>query len=432
MSEKHIKVDYLARVEGEGALDIKVSDGKIEILKFSIFEPPRLFEAWLQGRSYRELPDFVARICGICPVAYQMSAIHAAEDAFGIRVEGQVRTLRRLFYCGEWLESHLLHIYMLAAPDFLGYESAIAMAKDYPEVLKRGLRMKRLGNDIVAMLAGREIHPISACVGGFYAAPPEETLRTLIPRLEQGTEDARETIRWTASLDLPDLTRDIEFVSLSHPDEYPMNEGRIVSSKGVDVSIHDYTKAFEEYQVDYTTALRSRVRERGSYFVGPLARVNLNFDKLTPATRKAALACGIGFPNSNPFTSIVARAVEVMHAMDEALRIVRDYRRPPEPYVEARPRAGTGHGATEAPRGLLYHDYDFDDEGLIRRARIVPPTAQNQAHIEDDLREWVPRVIHLPLEEATIKAEMAVRNYDPCISCATHLLKLRVKGGDGG
>ncbi len=426
MRPKHIKVDYLARVEGEGALDIKMSDGKVVDLQLKIWEPPRLFEAFLVGRSFLDLPDMTSRICGICPVAYQMSSVHATERAFGVTVGGELRRLRRLFYIGEWMESHLLHIYMLAAPDFLGYGSVIPMARDHPDDVGRGLRMKRLGNDIVAVMAGRSINPVSARAGGFYRVPSREALLPLLDRLREAKEDAVRTVDWVASFDIPDLTRDIEFVSLSHPHEYPMNEGNVVSSKGMNIPQEEFESYFAEEQVPYSTALRSTIRGRGAYFVGPLARVNLNFDKLSPDARAAALRTGIRFPSSNPFTSIVARALEVLSGVDEAIDIIHTYQPPGAPFVETPPKAARGAAITEAPRGILYHRYDFDAQGLVQKAVIVPPTAQNQRQIEEDLLEYAPRVVNLPIEQATLKCEMAVRNYDPCISCSTHFLKLNL------
>jgi coenzyme F420-reducing hydrogenase alpha subunit len=419
VGDREIRVDYLARVEGEGGLEVRLSDGQVLRLQLNIFEPPRLFEAFLEGRSYQELPDMTARICGICPVAYQMSSIHAAEDAFGLRVEGQLRKLRRLIYCGEWIESHLLHVYLLALPDFLGYPDAFAMAADYPGVVRQGLRMKRLGNDLVALLGGREIHPVSAAVGGFCRVPTESDLRPLLDPLKRAREQAIEATAWVGKLPLPDLTRDIEFVALSHPNEYAMNEGRLVSSKGLDVAVREFESHIEARQLPYSTAIHYTMRGRGPYFVGPLARVNLNFRQLTPAALQAAGESGIKFPNSNPFTSIVARMVEVVHAFDEAAQIIEEYERP-EPLLRVEPRAGTGFGLTEAPRGSLYHSYRFDEGGIVRWANIVPPTAQNQEQVEADLRAYIPRLLDLSKEEATLRCEMAVRNYDPCISCSVH------------
>ncbi len=425
-SGREIKVDYLARVEGESGLYVRITRGQVTDVQLNIVEPPRLFEAFLVGRSFEELPDLTARVCGICPVAYQMSSVHAAEDAFDVLVTGQLRQLRRLLYLGEWIESHVLSIYLLAAPDFLGYESALAMANDYPEVVKRGLALKRLGNDILSLLGGREIHPVSVKIGGFYRVPTKKELASLEPRLKLGKEDALRTLEWVAALPLPDLSLNREFVALSHPEEYAINEGRVVSSKGLDIPVQEFTEYFVEEQVSYSNALRTKLRGERAYFVGPLARVNLNFDHLSSDAQAAAHASGIGFPNLNSFTSIVARAIEVVHCVDEAMRIIQEYERP-EPYVQVIPRAGTGFGLTEAPRGMLYHSYRFDEQGLIKNARMIPPTVQNQYQIEDDLRAYVPQVIDLPLEEATQRCEMVVRNYDPCNSCSTHLLRLHVE-----
>jgi coenzyme F420-reducing hydrogenase alpha subunit len=237
MAAKTIKVGQLARVEGEGALKVTIRDGAVTEAELNIFEPPRFFEAFLRGRMFGEAPDITARICGICPVAYQMSAIHAMEDALGVTVDGPLRALRRLLYCGEWIESHGLHVYMLHAPDFLGYQSAIELARDHGETVRRGLGLKKAGNQIVALLGGREIHPINVKVGGFYRAPTRRELATLIDPLERARDAALETVRWVSTFDFPACERDYEFVALSHPDEYPFNEGQIVSSRGLEITL---------------------------------------------------------------------------------------------------------------------------------------------------------------------------------------------------
>lgn len=424
-----IKVDYMARVEGEGALDIVVEDGEIRRLKLRIFEPPRFFEAFLQGRGFQEAPDLTARICGICPVAYQMSAVHAMEKALGVTITPQIRALRRLFYCAEWIESHALHVHLLHAPDFLGHESAVSMAADpaLKPVVERGLRMKKIGNELLAIIGGREVHPISACVGGFYRAPRRSELLKLKPELEWGLEAAVDTVALTATLPFPDFTPDYEFVSLSHPDEYPINEGRIVSSKGLDIPMEAFLEHFVEEHVAHSNALHAHRVGGGSYHVGPLARVNLNLDKLSPRAQEALQKSGIPFPNNNPFISIVARSLEMVHAFEEALQIIEGYERPVPSRLPAEPRAGTGVHITEAPRGILYHRYVLDDAGIIQEARLIPPTSQNLKRMEDDLWEFVPTVLEMPLEDATLSCEHLVRNYDPCISCATHFLKLNIQ-----
>jgi coenzyme F420-reducing hydrogenase alpha subunit len=426
MTVKTIKVDYLARVEGEGAIKVVVRDGAVESAEFRIFEPPRFFEALLRGRNFTEAPDITARICGICPVAYQMSTVHAMENALGLAVTGPLRDLRRLLYCGEWIESHALHIYMLHSPDFLGYDGAIDMARDHGDAVRRGLALKKVGNEILSLLGGREIHPVNVRVGGFYRTPRRRELEPLAERLKWAREAALETVRWVAAFDFPDVERDYEFVALRHTDEYPFNEGRIVSSRGLDITAGEYEDHFEETHVERSTALHSHLRERGAYLVGPLARYSLNFDRLSRLAQEVARDVGLGPKCSNPYRSIVVRAVEVLYACDEALRIIDGY---VEPDLPAKPCAGTGYAATEAPRGLLYHRYRLDADGTIVEARIVPPTSQNQASIEEDLVSFIGGSLDLPEDALRHRCEQTVRNYDPCISCSTHFLQLEIDRG---
>lgn len=426
MTNKSIKVDYLARVEGEGSIYVKVKDSEVVDVKFKVFEPPRFFEAFLRGRKYSEVPDITARICGICPVAYQTSAVNAIEDAFDIVVDGQLRELRRLMYCGEWIESHALHIYMLHAPDFLGYEDVIQIAKDHPDIVKRALDIKKIGNEIMTILGGREIHPVNERVGGFYRVPVRKELEPLIAKLEWACEASMETVRWTNTLRFPDFEDDYEFVSLRHPAEYPLTEGRLVSNKGLDIAVREYEFQFEEEHAPHSNALQSFLKGRGNYFVGPLARFNLNFDRLSPMARKISEELGVVPPIQNPFKSIIVRSVEMLFACEEALRIIRSYTPPEHASVEVRPKGGFGFGCSEAPRGTLYHRYRIGEDGHIQDAKIVPPTAQNQRTMESDLRKFVTKNIALSKEELTWKCEQAVRNYDPCISCATHFVTLEV------
>ncbi|ETW94065.1 MAG: nickel-dependent hydrogenase large subunit [Candidatus Entotheonella factor] len=348
-TSKTIKVDYLARVEGEGALYIKIADEQVTDVQLKIFEPPRFFEALLRGRAYSEAPDITARICGICPVAYQMSAVHAIEDAFEVTIPDPIRALRRMIYCGEWIESHVLHIYMLHAPDFLGYADAIQMAKDHAEVVQRGLQLKKAGNALVAMLGGREIHPINVRVGGFYKVPRKRDFTALTDQLKWARDAALETVRWVATLPFPEFERDYEFVALHHPSDYPFNEGRLVSNRGLNIPVQDYNAHIVESHVPHSTALHSVLRDRGAYFVGPLARYHLNFDRLSPLAQEAAQAAGLSPLCSNPFQSIIVRSVEVFYACDEALRLIETYEMPDQPAVPIEPRAATGHACTEAP-----------------------------------------------------------------------------------
>ncbi|HEY7347655.1 MAG TPA: Ni/Fe hydrogenase subunit alpha [Ktedonobacterales bacterium] len=426
MNSKTIKVDMLARVEGEGALYVRLKGDQVADVKFKIFEPPRFFEALLRGRSFADAPDITARICGICPVAYQMSAVHAMEDAFGVQIDPQIRALRRLLYCGEWIESHTLHVFMLHAPDFLGYADVVQMAKDHPVVVKRALELKKVGNAVITLLGGRAIHPVNVRVGGFYKVPSKRELAPLAEQLKWARDAALETVRWTAGLPFPDFEQDYEFVALQHPKEYPFNEGRLVSNKGLNIAVREYDETFVEEHIPYTNALHSRLKARGAYFVGPLARYSLNFDRLSPLAQEAARAAGLGTICQNPFESIIVRSIEILYACDEALHLIDAYEMPERPAAEIPPCAATGYACTEAPRGMLYHRYQLDETGQILDAKIVPPTSQNQKIIEDDLRRFIPQVLQLPEEQLTWRCEQTIRNYDPCISCATHFLKLHI------
>jgi len=423
---RNLKVDVLTRVEGEGALDLKIKNGVLHDVKLRIYEPPRFFEALLVGRRFDEAPDITARVCGICPVAYQTSAATAMEQALGVEVVGPLRDLRLLLYFGEWIESHALHVYMLHAPDFLGYESGIHMAADHAAEVERGLALKKVGNDLMSVVGGREIHPINVRVGGFYRVPRKQELAPLEERLERARDAALETVRWAGGFPFPDFELDYEFVALLGADEYPLLGGRLVSSRGLNIPISAFEEHFIEEHVPHSNALHAVLKGRGSYAVGPLARYSLGFDRLTPVARDAARAAGLGATCSNPFKSIVVRTVEMVHACEEALRLIRGYEPPDRPAVEIEPRAGIGHGCSEAPRGILYHRYRLDDDGLIAEARIVPPTSQNQKTIENDLWHFVPGVLDLPDDELVRRCEQAIRNYDPCISCATHFLRLKV------
>ncbi|MEW4527190.1 Ni/Fe hydrogenase subunit alpha [Maioricimonas sp. JC845] len=436
MSESRtIKVEALTRVEGEGGLHVTLDGDVIRNVKLSIYEPPRFFEAFLQGRPLTDVPDITARICGICPVAYQMSSVHALEQALGIRITPEIRRMRRLLYCGEWIESHALHMHLLHAPDFFGVHSGIELASRFPDEVSRGLRLKKHGNELLEALGGRAIHPINVAVGGFYRAPRREELQRLIPDFEWGLDAAIAATRWVATLDFPDFTRDYEMVALSHPDEYPMNEGQIASTAGLQIDVADFEREFEEQHVAHSTALqavRTHATDDGNtgeatcYHVGPLARVALNFDRLSESARRTADEIGFDASVRNPFQAIIARGLEVIHAYEEALDILRDYRPFRPARIEYTDQAGEGCAATEAPRGLIYHRYAVADDGTVTAATIVPPTSQNQRQIEEDLRDWLPRILDHDEDRIADDCERLIRSYDPCISCSTHFLKLTI------
>ncbi len=421
-----IRTEALARVEGEGAMQVRIRGGEVENVELQIYEPPRFFEALLRGRSFAEAPDITARICGICPVAYMTSAFNAMEDALGVEVDERIRVLRRLMYCGEWVESHALHVFLLHAPDFLGFESAWTMARDHREVVEGGLKIKAIGNDLIRMIGGRAIHPINVRVGGFYKAPSRADLEALVPGLEEARELARRSVAWVAGLDFPDFEQDYEFVALRHPDRYAVENGRLVSGSGLDIAPGEYEEHFIEQQVPHSTALQSRMAGGGTYFLGPMARYSLNSAQLSDVARAAAEEAGLAEQCRNPFKSIIVRAVEILYAFDEALRLITDYEPPDPPAVEIEPKASLGTGWSEAPRGMLWHRYRLEGDGSIADARIVPPTSQNQARIEQDLLEFVRPRVELPDDRLQWECEQAIRNYDPCISCSTHFLKLDV------
>jgi coenzyme F420-reducing hydrogenase alpha subunit len=422
----NINVPVLARVEGEGALEITARDGRINDLKLRIFEPPRLFEKFLEGHNFSEVPDMVARICGICPVAYQMSAVQAIENIFATPISDWVSRMRRVMYCGEWIQSHALHIHLLAAPDFLGFSNAIEMAKDHADVVRRGLHLQSLGNKLITLFGGRSVHPVGVCAGGFHHAPPIAAVTALLEQLEVALPQAEALVKWTASLGLPDDEQDFVNVALRHDSEYPLYSGRLVSSDGLDIGIDEYEQHFREFQQPHSTSFHSLLHDR-PYLVGPLARINLNFDRLPKTIQALAEATGMTFPSRNMFHSIVARAIELYYALYEAVRILTDYTLPEQNAEFIEPKAGTGYGCSEAPRGILWHSYQLDEDGMVLNANIIPPTSQNQARIEQDLRASLEAYgLQHSDEELRLRGETVIRNYDPCISCSTHFLKIKV------
>ena len=421
-----LAVDGLARVEGEGALYVETDGDDVLDVQLRIYEAPRFFEAFLRGRAYTEPPDITARVCGICPVAYQMSACAAIEDACGVSVDGPLADLRRLLYCGEWIESHTLHIYLLHTPDFLGYPGAVELARDARDVVEKGLELKKIGNDVVERIGGRAVHPVNVKVGGFYRTPTKREMRAMRDPLLRARDLALETVRLVGTFEFPELEHEHPYVALRSDDEYAVIGGRLVSSTGIDASVAEFADHVVEEQVPHSTALHAHLRDGDHYLVGPLARFELGGDLLCDAARDAAANAGVEPGCRNPYESIVVRAAEVVHACETAVALVEDYEEPDRPAVDVAPRAGVGHGATEAPRGLLYHRYELDDDGTILDATMVPPTAQNQPSIEHDLFHVVEANIGMADEELVLLCEQTIRNYDPCISCSTHFLDMTV------
>jgi sulfhydrogenase subunit alpha len=425
---KNIEVPALARVEGEGALYIRLKDGKVSEIELNIYEPPRFFEGFLRGRFFQEVPDITARICGICPVAYQMSSVQALEMALGVQISPDARSLRRMLYDAEYIESHALHIYMLQAPDILGFDSALSLAEVAPDVVKKALRLKKIGNELLKAIGGRSVHPVNTCVGGFYRWPRQEKIHALIGDIEWALEASRETVRWAATLAFPDFDiYDYEYVAVHHPDEYGIYSGDVLSSTGTQITALEFEKHYLESHVRHSNALHSHTAAGNTYITGPMSRLNLNYEQLGPEARQIMEEIGLVLPIQNPYKMLIARAVELVEVCAEALRLAKAYNPSGPSHATITPQAGEGYGVSEAPRGLLYHHYVVDGQGFIRHARISPPTAQNLARIEADLWQLAPRVLEMPQEKATLECEHLVRAYDPCISCATHFLTLKVE-----
>lgn len=421
-----INVPVLARVEGEGALELSIENKQITNLKLRIFEPPRYFEKFLEGRYYYDVPDTVARICGICPVAYQMSATHAIESIFNITTTPWIRSMRRVFYCGEWIQSHSLHIHLLAAPDFLGFNSVIDMSAKYGDEVRRGLKLQALGNDLIKLFGARSVHPVGVKIGGFHKAPNQKSVDALLERLSEAKQDAIDLIRWLDELELPDDEQDFVSVALHHDDEYPINEGRLISDDGLNIAISEFENHFKEEHVDHSTALYCLLNAK-PYLVGPLARINLNSNQLPDEVKTLMQGLRSQFPSKNMFHSIIARAIEILFAIIEAEKNLLAYEITDHASITFEPKAGTGYGCTEAPRGFLWHRFGMDKQGRVKKSIIVPPTSQNQSRIEQDLEN---SLISFGLDKSKdaiqLHAEKVIRNYDPCISCATHFLDLKL------
>ena len=423
---KDILIPALARVEGEGALYIRTKDGVVNDIELNIYEPPRFFEGFLLGRYYQEVPDITARICGICPVAYQMSGAQALEQAYGVEISPEVRALRRLLYCAEYIESHSLHIYMLQAPDLLGQESVFGIAEIAPEVVKKALQLKKIGNDLLRAIGGRSVHPVNTKVGGFYRWPDMESIKDLLEDMKWALQASLETVQFAATLDYPDFEMDYEFVAITHHDEYAVYDGDVLSSTGHRVPVNQFETLYLESHVPQSTALHSHTVDGNPYFVGPLARLNLNYDQLRPVARQAAQAIGVELPLKNPYKSLIARAIELVEVCDVGVDLIEAYDPQGPCYTDVVLSEGEGYGISEAPRGCLYHHYKVGGDGLIQFAKITPPTAQNYPRMEADLWKLAPEVISLPLKEASLACEHLIRSYDPCISCSTHFLKLKI------
>jgi len=427
-----VSLPVLTRVEGEGALELEVEGGRIRSLALRIFEPPRYFEKFLEGRDAQEVIDIVARICGICPVAYQLTAAEALEGLAGVAPPDWARAMRRVMYCGEWLQSHALHVHLLALPDLFDVDSVVQLAALHPDPVRRGLRLQTLGNDLIALFGGRSVHPVGIRPGGLFRAPEPAVIRDVRDRLDEAMEDALALLSWLAGQPLPDREQSFLSVAVGGAEGHPFFGTEIHVSDGSRIAVGDFGSAFEEVQVPHSTAFHALYRGR-PYLVGPLARLNLFADRLPEFLQRELARLDIRFPSGNPFHSLLARTVEIIQVIDMARELLADYALPAETAAAWQPQAGDAVAATEAPRGLLWHRYELDSAGQVTSARIVPPTSQNQARIEDDLRESL-EAYGLERGDAELRrfGERVIRNYDPCISCATHFLRLRVIRGQDG
>jgi len=422
--EKVYEVNPLTRVEGEGRVYARMKGDVVESVKVNIYEPPRFFEAFLLGRSYKDVPDIVARICGICPVAYQMSSTHAIEKAFNVEVDPAIEKVRRLLYCGEWIQSHALHFFLLALPDFFGHQDVFELMKAQPDVVKAGLEVKKAGNSIMALIGGRSIHPVSPCVGGFTALPPAYKFKRLLDQLREAERDVLNVSDWVmGNVKVPELEHELELVSLWDRNEYPMIYGKVASNNGLRINQEDYEKYFDEYQVEHSTALHSKTKDGKNYIVGPLSRFKLNVDNLYPHAKDYADVVN----DKNVYMQNIARFLEMLHALEEAIDIIEDYKEPSRSRVPVEPKESSGAWITEAPRGMLYHRYSLDAAGRIKLAKIVPPTSQNLANVEDNLKALLESRKHEADEELVRLSGMLVRSYDPCISCSAHTLQIKIE-----
>ena len=416
-----IKVDYLARVEGQGALDIAVNRDSVDV-KLRIFEPPRFFEAFLAGRSYDEVHELTSRICGICPVAHQMTSLRAVENALGIDASRQTRDLRKLLALSAIMNSHVLSLLMLSAPDYFGQGGVFSLREKKPGLVKRALKLKKLANDIGDVVGGRAVHPVYAVVNGFTRVPSRPQIEGLRARLRQATGEVAQTARLFGGLEHPAISGSEEQLAISHKDEYAVNEGVIRTTGGLSAPESKYRDIVSEEQIPYSYAKGSTLGGARTFLVGPLARVNLNFGRLSDNARAIAGEMGFSPPRYSPFDSLFARALEVVHCVDESIGLMDGLPFVQESPVHAFPRGGprAGVALTEAPRGTLFHSFRFDRNGLVEYADIVTPTDHNVKNIERDLKELVGRYRDMPLDKLRLMCEMLVRAYDPCISCSVH------------
>lgn len=427
-TDASIHVHHLTRVEGHGDIVAEIADGALQQARFAIVEAPRFFEGFLRGQAYSDVTHIASRICGICACSHKCAALKATEVALGVEITPQIDALRRLCFHGEVLSSHLLHIYFLAAPDFLGLPSVMPLIGSDPELVRRAMRLKQIGYDLAALVAGRHTHPVAMAVGGFSFVHDPADLLAMRTRLVAIRADLDASAELFATIELPAFERPTEYVSLKHPDRYAFYDGDIFSSDGHRLPVRRYREAIKERVVEYSTAKHARWN-RDEYQVGALARLNNNYGQLHPAARAVAEMLGMTPPVHNPFAITVAQLVECVHCVEDAIEIIDELVEagidPDAQQVPVEPRAGAGAGAVEAPRGILFHEYEYDEDGKCLSANHVIPTAQNLGSLEADMREFIPHIVDESPDRITHLLGMLVRAYDPCISCSAHMVRLK-------
>ncbi len=426
MHDYHLHLEHITRVEGHGNVVINVKKGQIEELRLDIVESPRFFEAMILGRNWDEVSHITSRICGICAVTHTTTSLKAIEEALGLVPSEQTIKLRKLMLHGEYIQSHILHLYFLAAPDFFGSKSVFGMLPNHKEVILRGMRLKRMANELCALVGGRHVHPCSMVVGGFTAIPEPEKLRAFREKLVQARPDMEATVELFKKLETPDFQREVEYISITHPEEYAFYDGPIKSSLNGTTPPANYLDRVKEYIVPHSTAKHARSIDE-TYRVGALARVHNNYEKLHPSARETAEYLGVKPPCHNPFMNNQAQVVETVHCVEDAIMIIDELLKEglKEEKLDIKPREGRGVGVTEAPRGSLFHEHRLDDRGRVTFGNYIIPTAQNLANMEKDLWKLVPSILDKPKEEITLNVEMLVRSYDPCISCASHMMEVK-------
>ncbi len=421
----NIDVSHVTRVEGHGRIIVNTRDGKVEEVKLSITEANRFFENFVKGMRPEEVPWIVSRICGICCVGHQLTATKAVEAALGIEVSPQTVLLRKLLTESQFIQSHVLHVYFLAVPDFVGAPSVLPLARSHPEVVKRALRLKKLANDYTAVLGGRTLHPMANTLKGWRRLPSMDAIEQLRDRMVAAVADVEETVRVAKTLKVPAYERETEYVSLTHPDEYALYDGEILSSDMKRaVAVETYRNVTNEFTVEHSTTKWSKWH-RDAYAVGALARVNNNFDQLRPDAKTAAMDLGFEAPCYNPYMNTVAQVIEVVHCVHNSIHMLEEVLEKGlvEEDISYTAKPGRGVGACEVPRGILFHDYTFDEDVRCAEANAVIPTSQNINNVEQDMRAFVPVMLpKMSKEDLTLHMEMLLRAYDPCISCSVHML----------